>query len=119
MSVHIYHYPKCSTCRKARKWLDEHRIEYSDSDLVAAPIALAKLRDLHQRSGLPVARLFNTSGESYRAGNFKERSKRMSDSELLAELAKDGKLVKRPILDAGKLVLVGFDEDAYRDKLAR
>jgi arsenate reductase len=119
MSVHMYHYPKCSTCRKARKWLDEHGVGYTESDLVAAPIALAKLRDLHQRSGLPLARLFNTSGESYRAGNFKERSKRMSDSELLAELAKDGKLVKRPILDAGKFVLVGFDEDAYRDKLGR
>jgi arsenate reductase len=119
MSVHFYHYPKCSTCRKARKWLDAQRVTYTDSDLVASPISLNKLRDLHKRSGLPVARLFNTSGESYRAGNFKERSKRMSDSELLSELAKDGKLVKRPILDAGEFVLIGFDEQAYRDKLAR
>jgi len=119
MSVHVYHYLKCSTCRKARKWLDTRDIAYTDSDLVAAPIALSKLRDLHERSRLPVLRLFNTSGESYRAGNFKERSKRMSDAELLGELAKDGKLVKRPILDGGDFVLIGFDEQAYRDKFAR
>jgi len=111
--IHVYHYPKCSTCRKARKWLDEHGIEYKESDLVAQPISLAKLRDLHARSGLPIARLFNTSGESYRTGNFKERSKKMSEAELLSALSKDGKLVKRPILDTGEQVLIGFDEKAY------
>jgi Spx/MgsR family transcriptional regulator len=115
MPIHFYHYPKCSTCRKARKWLDEHELKYSESDLVADPIPLAKLRDLHKRSGLPVARLFNTSGESYRAGNFKERSKTMSDADLLSALAQDGKLVRRPILDTGKRVLIGFDEDAYAE----
>jgi arsenate reductase len=115
MPIHVYHYPKCSTCRKARKWLDEHDLGYSESDLVANPIPLAKLRDLHKRSGQPLARMLNTSGESYRAGNFKVRSKQMSDAELLAELAKDGKLVKRPILDTGKKVLIGFDEDAYSE----
>ena len=119
MSVHVYHYPKCSTCRKARKWLDDHNVKHSESDLVANPIPLAKLRDLHARSGLPIASFFNTSGESYRAGNFKERSQRMSEAEVLAALAQDGKLVKRPIVDAGKFVLVGFNEDAYRDKFKR
>jgi arsenate reductase len=118
MQIQFYHYPKCSTCRKARKWLDEHEVAYGESDLVASPIPLAKLRDLHKRSGLPLARFFNTSGESYRAGNFKERLARDSEAELLAALAKDGKLVKRPIIDAGKVVLVGFDADAYAEKLA-
>lgn len=116
--LHFYHYPKCSTCRKARSWLDEHEVAYEASDLVADPIPLAKLRDLHKRSGLPLARFFNTSGESYRAGNFKQRLAKDSEAELLAALAKDGKLVKRPIIDAGNVVLVGFDADAYAEKLA-
>jgi len=113
MRVHVYQYPKCSTCRKALKWLEQHGVEHTQSDLVAQPIALAKLRDLHARSGLALARLFNTSGESYRSGGFKERLKRMSEAEALAALAADGKLVKRPIVDAGKIVLVGFDEKQY------
>jgi arsenate reductase len=113
MAIHLYHYPKCSTCRKARKWLDDHTIPYSESDLVAHPISFEKLRDLHARSGLPIARFFNTSGESYRAGNFKERAKTMSERDALHALSKDGKLVKRPIVDAGEHVLVGFDAAAY------
>jgi len=111
--VHVYQYPKCGTCRKALKWLDARRVEYEKSDLVAAPMSLTKLKELHKRSGLPVARFFNTSGESYRAGDFKNRLSKMSDAEALAALAKDGKLVKRPIVDTGKAVLVGFDEKAY------
>ena len=115
MAVHVYHYPKCSTCRKALKWLDQHGVAYQQTDLVAQPIALAKLKDLLKRSELPLARFFNTSGESYRNGGFKDRLKSMSEAEALAALAKDGKLVKRPIVDAGKTVLVGFDERAYAD----
>jgi arsenate reductase len=118
MPIHVYHYSKCSTCRKARKWLQDHKLAHTESDLVATPISLATLRDLHARSGLSIARFFNTSGESYRAGNFKERSKTMSESELLTALSKDGKLVKRPILDAGTRVLVGFDAETYTRELA-
>jgi len=113
MPTRVYQYPKCSTCRKALKWLDQHGIEYAASDLVAQPIPLAKLKDLHRRSGLPLARFFNTSGESYRAGGFKDRLPGMSEADALAALAGDGKLVKRPILDTGAAVLVGFDEAAY------
>jgi arsenate reductase len=113
MAVHVYQYAKCSTCRKAVKWLGEHGVTHAQSDLVAQPIPLAKLRELHKRSGLPLARFFNTSGESYRNGGFKEKLKKMSEAEALAALAKDGKLVKRPIVDTGKAVLVGFDEEAY------
>jgi arsenate reductase len=116
MPVHVYQYPKCSTCRKALKWLDEHGVAHASSDLVAQPISLAKLRDLHKRSGLPIARFFNTSGESYRNGGFKEKLKKMSEADAIAALAKDGKLVKRPIVDTGKAVLVGFDEDAYAER---
>jgi arsenate reductase len=113
MATKIFQYPKCSTCRKALKWLDAKGVRYEKTDLVATPPSLASLRDLHKRSGLPIAKFFNTSGESYRSGNFKERLATMSEAEALAALAKDGKLIKRPIVDTGQAVLVGFDEKAY------
>ena len=109
----VYQYPKCSTCRKALNWLDQHGVSYEKTDLVAHPPSLTALRDLHRRSGLPVARLFNTSGESYRSGNFKARLTELSDAQALAALAADGKLIKRPIVDTGTKVLVGFREDEY------
>jgi arsenate reductase len=113
MPVHVYQYPKCSTCRKALAWLDDHGIEYTKSDLVADRIDLTRLKELHRRSGLPIGRLFNTSGESYRAGNFKQRLPALSEGDALRALAADGKLVKRPIVDAGAQVLVGFDAAAF------
>jgi arsenate reductase len=114
MPVTVYQYPKCSTCRKALKWLDAKSVAYDSVDLVAEPIPAKQLVDLHARSGLPIARFFNTSGESYRNGDFKTRLPGMSEAAALKELAKDGKLVKRPIVDTGKRVIVGFDEDAYK-----
>jgi len=113
MANHVYQYPKCGTCRKALAWLDGHGVEYTKSDLVVERIPLSKLKELHRRSGLPVGRFFNTSGESYRAGNFKDRLRTMTEAEALAALAEDGKLVKRPIVDAGAKVLVGFDAEAF------
>ncbi len=117
MAIHVYQYPKCSTCRKALAWLDDHGVEYTKSDLVSERIPLAKLREIHRRSGLPVGRFFNTSGESYRAGKFKDRLPAMSVEDALRALAADGKLVKRPIVDAGTTVpvgvLVGFDAEAF------
>jgi arsenate reductase len=110
----VYQYPKCSTCRKAMKWLDAQGVSYEKTDLVATPPSLTALRDLHKRSGLPVAKLFNTSGESYRAGDFKAKLQKMTEAEALAALAQDGKLIKRPIVDTGRAVLVGFDEEAYQ-----
>jgi arsenate reductase len=113
MATKVYQSPKCSTCRKALKWLDGKGVRYEKTDLVATPPSLASLRDLYRRSGLPISKLFNTSGESYRNGNFKERLAGMSEGEALAALAADGKLIKRPIVDTGTDVLVGFDEKAY------
>jgi arsenate reductase (glutaredoxin) len=113
MAIHLYQYPNCGTCKKALKWLDAHGVAYAKSDLVSERIPRTKLADLFRRSGLPIARMFNTSGESYRSGNFKDRLGAMSEAEALDALAADGKLVKRPILDAGAHVLVGFDEGAY------
>ncbi len=111
--IRLYQYPKCSTCRKAVQWLQQQRVPFEVVDLVAQPIAAGKLIELRERSGLPLTRFFNTSGESYRAGGFKDRLKNMTDAEAVGALAADGKLVKRPILDTGSTVLVGFDEAAY------
>jgi arsenate reductase (glutaredoxin) len=113
MAITVYQYPRCSTCRKALKWLDAHGVRYQKTDLVADPPSLATLRDLHRRSALPIARFFNTSGESYRSGKFKQRLPGLTEAEALGALARDGKLIKRPIVDSGKDVLVGFDEKAY------
>ncbi len=113
MTTAVWQYPKCSTCRKALKWMTDHDVAFEATDLVAKPPSATKLRDLWKRSGLPIARFFNTSGESYRAGAFKEKLKTMSDAEALAALAADGKLIKRPLVDTGDAVLVGFDEAAY------
>jgi arsenate reductase (glutaredoxin) len=116
--VTLYQYPKCSTCRNALKWLTARGIAYDAIDLVAKPISVAMLADLHKRSGLPLAKLFNTSGESYREGGFKDRLKTMTEAQAIEALSKDGKLVKRPILDTGNAVLVGFDETKYEAELA-
>jgi arsenate reductase len=109
----VYEYSKCSTCRNALRWLDARGVRYEKVDIVAHPPSAELLEDLLTRSGLPVARLFNTSGQSYRQGKYKELLKQMSRSETLAALAGDGKLIKRPLVISSELVLVGFDEAAY------
>jgi len=117
MSISVYHYPACSTCRKALKWLDEHQVEHSRVHIVEKPPSQALLkRALAQ--GIPLKKLFNTSGEAYKAGNFKERLPEMTQAEALAALAADGKLIKRPFLVRDNaLFLVGFNEAEYREAL--
>ncbi len=117
MSVTFYHYKGCSSSRKARKWLDERGVEYEAVDLVETPPSAEVLRDLWQRSGQPLRKFFNTSGQSYRQGGFKDRLKTLSDDEALAALAADGKLVKRPLLDGGAWVLIGFKPAQYEERL--
>ena len=114
MSVRVYQYPKCGTCRKALKWLDAHGVAYSAIDIVEAPPSPSALGALWKKSGLPIRKLFNTSGASYREGRFGERLASMSENEALAALAADGKLIKRPLVDGGSFCLVGFDEASYR-----
>ena len=115
MAIQVYQYAKCSTCRKALGWLDGREIAYEAIPIVEAPPSKTALRKLWKRSGLPLQKLFNTSGQSYRQGGFKEKRSAMSDDELLAALAADGKLIKRPILVVGDdgPVLVGFKEADY------
>jgi arsenate reductase (glutaredoxin) len=111
--MRVYHYPKCSTCRKALQWLDKAGHRYDKIDLVADVPDKKTLSALIERSQLPIAKFFNTHGESYKAGGFKAKLATMSDAQALSALAADGKLIKRPIVDTGKKVLVGFDADAY------
>ncbi|MCC7043841.1 MAG: arsenate reductase family protein [Acidobacteria bacterium] len=117
MPITVYQYPKCSTCRNAMKWLAAHGIEARAVDIVSAPPSATLIRRLHEQSGLPLAKFFNTSGESYRRGDFKERLKTMSAAEAYQSLAADGKLIKRPLVDAGGTVLVGFDAAAWKTAL--
>lgn len=109
----FYHYPKCSTCRNAARWLKEHGHEVRMIDIVDAPPSPARLRDYLRRSGLELTAFFNRSGQSYRAGNFKDRLAQMSEAQMLQALARDGKLIRRPLLDTGDRVLVGFRADEY------
>lgn len=101
-------YPKCSTCKKAQAWLDEHGISYDLRDIKEQNPALEELKEWHGRSGLPLKRFFNTSGMQYRALELKDKLPGMSEEEQFALLATDGMLVKRPMLIADSFVLVGF-----------
>ena len=111
-------YPKCSTCRKAQKWLDEHDVDYDIRDIKTENPDLAELELWHQASGLPLKKFFNTSGQLYRSLELSKKLPGMSDAEQYALLASDGMLVKRPILitDDNK-VLVGFKEDQWAEAL--
>ncbi len=111
-------YPKCSTCRKAQKWLDEHDMDYDIRDIKTENPDLAELELWHQASGLPLKKFFNTSGQLYRSLELSKKLPGMSDAEQYALLASDGMLVKRPILvtDDNK-VLVGFKEDQWAETL--
>ena len=111
-------YPKCSTCRKAQKWLDEHDVDYDIRDIKTDNPDLAELELWHQASGLPLKKFFITSGQLYRSLELSKKLPGMSDAEQYALLASDGMLVKRPILvtDDNK-VLVGFKEDQWAETL--
>lgn len=102
-------YPKCSTCKKAKKWLDEHGVEYADRHIVEDNPTADELAAWHARSGLPLRRFFNTSGMKYRELGIKAKlDAGMTDAEAFALLATDGMLVKRPIVVCDDTVLVGF-----------
>ncbi len=118
MKATLYAHPRCDTCKKARRWLDDHRIAYDVIDLTASPPNLAALRSIRGAAGVPARKLFNTSGQAYRAGGVAERLSTMDEEAMLALLASDGMLVKRPILVRDGLALVGFSADAYARALA-
>lgn len=108
-------YPKCTTCKKAKKWLDEHGIEYIDRHIKEKNPTVEELKKWHNISGLPLKRFFNTSGMLYRELGLKDRLPDMSEEEQYELLASDGMLVKRPLLVGENFVLTGFKEVQWEE----
>ena len=106
-------YPKCSTCQKAKKWLDENNIEYVDRNIVTETPTKDELKKWIPKSGLDVRKFFNTSGMKYRELNIKEKIKDMSEDEIYELLASDGMLIKRPLFISDTLILKGFKEKEW------
>lgn len=110
-------YPKCSTCKKAKKWLDEKQISYTDRHIVEENPTYEELKEWYQKSGMPLKKFFNTSGLLYKELQLKDKLKDMSEEEQLKLLASNGMLVKRPLVVDGDMVLAGFTESQWREKL--
>ncbi|MDD4715953.1 MAG: arsenate reductase family protein [Oscillospiraceae bacterium] len=106
-------YPKCATCRKAKAFLDARGVQYQFRDIKLEPPTEADLRAWHAKSGLPLRRFFNTSGQQYRALGLSKKRGSMNEDEQFQLLATDGMLVKRPILVAGDFILVGFRQTEW------
>lgn len=111
------HYPKCTTCQKAKKWLDGNGITYTERHIVENNPSYEELKEWHAKSGLPLKKLFNTSGLMYKEMQLKDKLPAMSEDERLKLLASNGMLVKRPLVMDGETVLVGFKEAQWAEKL--
>ena len=110
-------YPKCSTCRKAKKWLDAHNVTYIDRHIVEDNPTYDELKEWYEKSGLPLKKFFNTSGLIYQEMQLKDKLPAMSEEEQLQLLATNGMLVKRPIVVKENLIMVGFKEAEWSEKL--
>ena len=110
-------YPKCSTCRKAKNWLDEHNIEYESRHIVEDNPTATEIEEWYKKSGLPLKRFFNTSGKIYKENKLKDKIPDMSEQEQFDILATNGMLVKRPIIVGDDFVLVGFKVKEWEEIL--
>ena len=110
-------YPKCTTCQKAQKWLEEHGVSYTVRDIKMQNPTVEEIKDWHRKSGLPLKRFFNTSGLVYKSLGLSAKLPEMPEEEQYALLATDGMLVKRPIVVAGDTVLVGFKPAEWEGRL--
>ena len=110
-------YPKCTTCQKAKKWLDDSKIEYELRDIKQENPTLEELTEWYNKSRLPLKKFFNTSGLLYKSMDLKNKLPDMTEDEMLQLLSTDGMLVKRPILVADNFVLVGFKEVEWNEKI--
>jgi arsenate reductase (glutaredoxin) len=113
LTLRFYWYPKCGTCRNAKKWLDSHEVSYHDINIAENPPSRKELEEMYHKSGLDLKKFFNTSGMKYRELGLKDKIKSASEEELLDILATDGMLIKRPIATDGERVTVGFKEEEY------
>ena len=112
-------YPKCTTCQKARKWLDDNKIEYEFRDIKLDNPTLDELTEWHKKCGLSLKKFFNTSGLLYKSLDLKNKLPIMSEDEMLKLLASDGMLVKRPLLVGNDFVLVGFKDTEWSITLSK
>ena len=117
--IKIICYTKCTTCQKAKKWLEENSIEYEPRDIKTENPSLDELKEWYTKSGLPLKKLFNTSGSLYKSLELKNKLPTMTDDEMLSLLASDGMLVKRPILILEDVVLFGFNESDWNANLIK
>ena len=113
------YYPKCSTCIKAKKWLDEEGVKYTERHIVEENPSFDELKEWWEKSSLPLKKFFNTSGMLYKEMQLKDKLPGMSEEEQLKLLSTNGMLVKRPIVVDGKTVLVGFKEADWSEKLVK
>ena len=109
--------PKCTTCQRAKKWLDDNKVEYTLRDIKENNPSLEELTAWHKTSGLPLKKFFNTSGLLYKSMELKDKLPNMSEEEQLKLLATDGMLIKRPIVVGEGVVLVGFKENEWSEKV--
>ncbi len=116
MKLNFYEYPKCSTCKKAKKWLIDNNIEFNDIDITLNPPTKEELKSFHEKSGLDIKKFFNTSGILYREMNLKDKLQNMTIEEKYELLSTDGKLIKRPLITNDSVILTGFKEDVWLSK---
>ena len=110
-------YPKCTTCQKAKKWLDDNEVEYEFRDIKLDNPTLEELTEWYKKSGLPLKKFFNTSGLLYKSLDLKNKLPTMSEDEMLNLLASDGMLVKRPLVISEDFVLIGFKESEWMNNI--
>lgn len=113
MNILFLEYPPCSTCQKAKRWLDEHQVSYTSRHIKENNPSVAELTEWYKMSGLPLKKFFNTSGLLYKSMGLKDKLLSMSEKEQLELLSTDGMLVKRPIVVTDDTVLVGFKESEW------
>lgn len=113
----FYCYNKCSTCKKAKKYLDDNNIKYEYIEIKENPPKFEEIKEIILKFGKDINKIFNTSGLVYRENNYKEKLKNMTVDEKLEVLSKDGMLIKRPILLSDSFALFGFKEEEYKEKL--
>ena len=110
-------YPKCSTCKKAKKWLDNHNIKYEDRHIIDNNPTFDELKEWYHKSNLDIKRFFNTSGMLYKEMNLKDKLPNMNEDEMLEILSTNGMLVKRPLIISDDVILTGFKEKEWEDNL--